>query len=497
MKPTSSEILSRLSPLLLAGLVCLSGSHLFAQELAGQVVTFANFSYVNYIASSLTHTYFATTSGITRFSKIDNRWEEPLTGTIGIDHRNISRIWVDRFDEKLYVSTNRGYFELDHLFDRWFPIDALPDREYEGSHVRPPQIMYPPSGYVYAPESGLSDLFGRDFVFSDVLDDETGRLWIGTWGLGAFSASSSATVLEPLNFGLLQNRVDFILNDGGLLWLSGAVTEPGRTGITVIDIDSYTFDYFESGLTIDFSASDISCLEGNGDELYIGTNRGLLVMDPQNSQITRTISARHGLTDDRIISMEKTGDSLYVGTDDGLNLIRDDLSEVLQLWTNQFANRAIYDLLLVDSSLWIASSDGVYRISLPLGRLQRFQDPSLFLFGDVYDIELYDQQLWFISKDGLLQLDLETARTESFRSFAALPWRRTAAINDRLAVVAADRGITLIYYQEDPIRFREITTDDGLPSEYVYSLSIDGDYVWIGSDKGLSRFWWNNPNRLD
>jgi len=357
--------------------------------------------------------------------------------------------------------------------------------------------MYPPNGYTYAPETGLSDFLGRDFVFTDLLDDKTGKLWIGTWGLGAYSAGSSDDVLEPMNFGLLQNRVDYIHNDHGLLWLSGAVTQLGRTGITVFDINNYTFDYIESGLTRNFPAFDISCLEGDGDELYIGTDQGLLVMDPQDAQVIKTISSRHGLTDDRIISMETVGDSLFVGTDDGLNLITDGLSEVMQIWPNQFANRAIYDLLLVDSSLWIASSNGVYRITLSQGKLQRFEDPNLFLFGDVYDIELRDHQLWLTSKDGLLLLDLKTARTESFRSFAALPWRRTAAINDRLAVVAADRGITLIYYTEDPVRYRDITTDDGLPSEYIYSLSINGDYVWIGSDKGLTRFWWNNPNRLD
>jgi hypothetical protein len=26
---------------------------------------------------------------------------------------------------------------------------------------------------------------------------------------------------------------------------------------------------------------------------------------------------------------------------------------------------------------------------------------------------------------------------------------------------------------------------------------MDDDYIWIGSEKGLTRFWWNNPNRVD
>jgi len=49
----------------------------------------------------------------------------------------------------------------------------------------------------------------------------------------------------------------------------------------------------------------------------------------------------------------------------------------------------------------------------------------------------------------------------------------------------------------DPPLEREFTTQDGLPSNEVYELLLDGDYLWIGSDRGLTRFLWNDPDRID
>jgi ligand-binding sensor domain-containing protein len=42
-------------------------------------------------------------------------------------------------------------------------------------------------------------------------------------------------------------------------------------------------------------------------------------------------------------------------------------------------------------------------------------------------------------------------------------------------------------------RTYRLTTDDGLASNYVLSLRFDGDYLWIGTEKGLTRFFWNDP----
>ena len=45
--------------------------------------------------------------------------------------------------------------------------------------------------------------------------------------------------------------------------------------------------------------------------------------------------------------------------------------------------------------------------------------------------------------------------------------------------------------------FRLYTRDDGLLHEWVYDIVLDGDFVWFGSEGGVTRFLWNSPLRLD
>ena len=41
------------------------------------------------------------------------------------------------------------------------------------------------------------------------------------------------------------------------------------------------------------------------------------------------------------------------------------------------------------------------------------------------------------------------------------------------------------------------STQGSTPYAHVVGLANDGDYLWVGSDKGLTRFLWNNPQRVD
>ena len=468
-----------------------------AEEIPGQVVTYADFSRIVYVASSMSRAYYATTEGVIVYNKLENRWDEPLTGTLGVDHNDIDRVWVDRFDEKLFIRTGVGLYEFDRLFEKWYPTTELPALENSSHHVSPPEMMFAPVGFLYYPEGSLADNYGRNFTFSDILDDGSGELWIGTWGTGPAMARKGTNSIELIPCGLIQNRVNAVFDDNGLLWVGGAITDPYRTGITIFDPDELEFDYIESGLERDFPVVDVNCLTGNEDYILIGTSDGLLFLDRYTERVSDRITTRLGLIDNNVLCLEMVGDSVFVGTAYGLSLLTSVDDELQMVRPKEFFNKIIYDLELVDSSLWIATNSGAYRLKLATGQLQLFQDPEQFLFSDVYDIEAYSNSLWLAGNEGALRVDLTTAETTPYSIFSTYYTPRALAVNGEIAVIAADRGITVISYLYDPPRTRNFTTDDGLPSNYVFSLEMDDDYIWIGSEKGLTRFWWNNPNRVD
>ena len=157
----------------------------------------------------------------------------------------------------------------------------------------------------------------------------------------------------------------------------------------------------------------------------------------------------------------------------------------------------IYDLELVDTTLWIAASQGAYRWFFTSGKLQRFQDPHLIIFSQCLAIDRWQEFLWLASSEGLLKLNLKTGQTEPYRALTIDRNYRALAVNDTIAVASSGLGFTMLFHDNPKPYTREFTTDDGLPSSYIFDLKLEGDYLWIGSDRGLTRFLWNNPSRVD
>lgn len=466
-----------------------------ATRLKGQMITWSSFHFVQSVAASISHVYFATTNGVVRWDKLANRWELPLTGAEGLDGRDIQRIWVTRFDDHLYAQTKLGYFDYDMFFDRWYPRNTLPDLDTVYTHTSVPIDLIPPAGLNYFSQGELTDLSGRRVPISTVIQDNTGDTWVGTWGFGPARTPGGSLELEFLQCGLLQNRVNAMYAADSGLFLSGLYGGGARQGITIFNTTNLSSEFIEAGVSLNFSSGDITSLLADSASIYIGTPTGLLIMDRNSRQVTRRYNGRNGLSDDSVLCFAHLSDSLFVGTSAGLCLLRNDTVKFIA--PRLLGSHRIFHLEPQDGNLWIATDYGAYRLNLKTGEIGKFLDPGKFTADRVYDIARVGQFLWMAADNGLLRINLKTAQTEPYRLTLFSNVRRPLAVNDRVAAVASDHGIMLIHYDRAKPISREFTIADGLPSDRVNCLAFDGDYLWIGSDGGLTRFWWNNPERVD
>ena len=469
-----------------------------AEILKDQVVTFADFNYINSISSSMKHVYFATTEGITRFNKMEDKWEAPLTGGEGLGSEQILRVIVDEFDTRLYAETATGFFEYDSLFDRWYTLPELPVIITAGIHTDVPPVIYTPPDFHFLGDGTLQDPEGRHFAITDVLDDDDGNLWFGTWGYGAARANGNSWMMELMPFGLIQNNVIDILSHEGKIWVSGQVPSGGRSGISIYDPKANVFEYLEPEFFNDFPVVDVNCLAVNEQTIFMGSEEGVLMYDRSMERVSRTLSSHNGLPHDNVLCLQLVNDSLYVGTQEGLAMITSDGDSATFLFPGRFNRMAIYCFERVDSLLWIGTSEGAFRLQLANGKLHQFKDPDQVLTGDVYAIASWKEQLVFAAPDGVVWADGRSGEVELLLITDRLRSSTVAlAINDRIVAAASDDGLTMVYYTDKRQKKRTFTTQDGLPSDYLYDLLLDGDYLWVGSDEGLSRFWWNNPSRVD
>lgn len=463
-----------------------------------KTVTYSDFQYIRYIAASMSHVYFATTEGITRYNKMEQRWEEPLTSSIGIDHTDIIRIWVDEFDKKLYASTTVNSYEYDILFDKWFPLSELPSLEIQYRHISAPDIMYLPGGFNYNQREAIIDPEGRDFQLTDIINDGSGNMWVGTWGYGAGVSMTTSNVVDFLPFGLIQKRVDAIDNYNGELWIGGANYGSYRTGLTKFDPEELVFEQVESGYSPDFPDGDILCIETDDDHVYAGTDIGLIIIDRNDNQILKRVSRRYGLDDEYILSLKKYGDSLFIGTTSGVEIYSLDEDSVFSFRPGQFRGEYIYDLEKTDSSIWIAATSGAFQYNFNTGKLQQFQDPNLIIFSEAQSLAIFNNFLWFASSNGLVKLDLKTAKNYGYPMPLYNLTGQSLAVNETIAAIATNSGLKFVYHK-DPDKINEITFDqnDGFPSDKILSVLLDGDFIWVGTDQGLTRFLWNDPYRVD
>lgn len=486
------------APFLILSLVILSIDSVSADDHLPQSITFADFGYINSVASSLNRVYFATTEGIIRFNKQNDSWDEPLTGSAAIQNQEILRVWVDSFDEKLYAETVAGFYEYDIFFGVWFPISHFSDLNSNYSHTKPPEDLLPEMGEIYFGGGSFEDSLGRRYSISDMILDESGNYWIGTWGNGAARASITSRVVERLPFGLTQNRVGTIYSEDSLLWLGGRFHSQRRSGITGFDPNTFRSIQIESGVTNGFPAANINCLIGDDDYLYLGTDEGLMLMDRSSFRIMRQIERRHGLIDDKVTSLAAVGDTLFVGTQGGLSIITHEYDSIAAVYPEQFFNHTIYDIEHIGGHIWIASSVGAFRLSLKTFKLQSYIDKDALLFSHVYDIFGEGDNIWFAADGGLLRLNRNSGKSQKFQDQSSLPFPRVVAANEYLAAISSSRGVLIFFLNDDDFRTsREFSIEDGLASSEVSSLFLSGDYLWIGTDKGLTRLLWNDDDFMD
>ena len=58
-------------------------------------------------------------------------------------------------------------------------------------------------------------------------------------------------------------------------------------------------------------------------------------------------------------------------------------------------------------------------------------------------------------------------------------------------------GYGLLKLRKEDEKWFTYTRSDGLADDIAYDIALDGNYIWFGTPRGATRFWWNEPSRID
>ncbi len=345
--------------------------------------------------------------------------------------------------------------------------------------------------------------------------DEDNLIWIGTEnkGLSRFNplnnTFTSYTTQEYHNSGIAGNTIKCITKDNhGDMWLG---TYNG--GISKLDFNKISFNHYRNNYSVQNSLSNnkiTSFLELNSDQIWIGTDGGgINIFNPDKGELKQNRYDKgdaKSIKTDIIMDLCLTNKNhVWVGTySEGINVLNTrgelidwfkmDLDDTLSLSGNniskifQDSNERIWAGVFYDVPCVYTKKDYFLRLSFP--------SVVNYPIRDVRDF-LQDKKgnIWIGSNGFLYKLEsfknnkLDFSQISLFNGFAAniQPTITCLEEGENGFIYIGTSGWGIVVYSPDKHTIERLTTEDGLPSDDISSITTyPNGSLWVSTGNGLA-----------
>lgn len=394
---------------------------------------------------------------------------------------------------------------------------ALPAPQTGETTIGIPKADVPYSQNIRFEHLSLEDGLSQSMVTS-ILQDRTGFLWIGTQdGLNRYDGYNF-TVYKPdsTNPSSLSDRWITALaeDDDGYLWVGTRLGGLNRYNPVTGDFKRYP--YSDEAGENEVSGSQITALLADKDGVWIGTENGLNLLNPETNTVIhyRTSESATTLSSSSISALFKDSHGqLWVGTSNaGVNIF-DQKNNSFRAYRydedndSSLSNNWVRSIVEDKSGrIWIGTAKGLNRFDVDKKTFTRFlassEDPYS-ISDNTINVIYRDRSggLWIGTNNGLDRYD------EQLKKFVHHQYQPSisnslssnvvnAVYEDRSNVIwvgTSGGGLNKYNRQQDKFAyFRSIPDKEegGLSSNFIYPITEDKNgFIWIGTDStGLNRF---------
>ena len=320
-------------------------------------------------------------------------------------------------------------------------------------------------------------------------DQQKNRMFLGTYGMGVFKRSIRGAMFEPLPFGLLSPDVMTLELDGDTLLVGG------RAGVS--RLAGYQPIYYESVREPTFDHSFVASITNWENHLTIAARGGVFTQSGSFAQWDRLVDMED-LASKRIYALEAGNDNLImIGTERNAYLYHRSGNLIHTLFDSGL-DWPVFDIAYRDGIFYLATFYGLYVFD---SEIMKFRD-RVSSFGEVttpladaaldpiYEVIVGEKDLWASTHRGLVNFNLNTRKTVDVLA-PATPFqpRGLAWMGDRVWVGSE---IGLYSYNPKLSAWRNYTHNDGLISDFITDIVAIEDYIWVGTNLGLTRISWKN-----
>jgi ligand-binding sensor domain-containing protein len=390
---------------------------------------------------------------------------------------------------------------------------------------------------------GNPDSVGNDFI--DVQETDS-YVWFGSQGHGIsrYDKASGAWTVYTIDDGLLSNRVNpkTLRVDGDYLWSgsSGGISRydmnknswsvyTGRQALRADKVRSVVADgrYIWCGTEWGLSRydkrdntwtnvewGDVNDLAVDDKYVWIAKSDGVSRLD-KAANWTDRYEEKNGLPGKYIKTATTGHREVWVGTDNGVgkyNQLSDDpnawetyqktIDVQASLESKEYANSLvsnnIHTIAIGERYVWVGTERGVSRYDRKKELWVTLTLNDGLVSDEISSICIDGVFVWFGTKDGVSFLDTThpyPSKEGNMGQWTTLTEADGLASDDVTCIAVNgdyvwfgtfDAGVSR--YSKSQKTFKTFTTEDGLSHNSISDIAIDGDFVWFGTELGLSRY---------
>ncbi len=360
----------------------------------------------------------------------------------------------------------------------------------------------------FSEENGLAS---NDLIEHSLVVDDN-YAWVGTaGGLSRYDLKKEVWTTftrSPLTRTLRESKVYAIAAEGRYVWL-GTTNGLHR-------YDKQTDRWFAPRLKEVDEEDDtpsITCLTIDEKYVWLGTNKGVLRYDKAGDRWER-YTVENGLPSNTIRDLDVRGYDLWISTDRGVatfNRLSDDPNaweshtQALEIKgmgdDKKYAQTLLSDdvrcVAVGEKLVWFGTDKGPCRYDRDKKTWEALTIDSSVLdkiglqshLTDTSVIVIDEADIWFGTDKGATRYNVESGDFVTYTRSDGLASDVVTCIalnGEEIWFGSADAGVTQL--DRTTGDWRVFNIDDGLSHNRVEAIALDGDQLWFGTERGLCRY---------
>mgnify|MGYP002628823835 CR=1 FL=1 len=310
-----------------------------------------------------------------------------------------------------------------------------------------------------------------------------GNVILGTFGGGLYINSSPNERLHSLSMGPLDPYTLCLYQDNNKLLIGSSL------GLTSYEGSEYKYRFSSSFISDNLNR--VSAITSNDKYTWVAAKGGVFRLDKSSNSYKKAVDSQL-MESDRIYALDIQEHRLAIAG--AKNAFVKVGNTPLQKLFKENTSRAIFEIRFYNDFIITV---GEYGLNLfDAYTYQPLSTASLFesfpekdeLSQPIYNIEIKDDWIWMTSNKGIMGYNLVDKVWKIFETNSQELKPTGLSVSNNIIWIGTPLGLASFNYET--IVWETYTLNDGLISNFITDVLVDENYVWVATDRGLTRVNW-------